>query len=72
MSSIEKQNDEFNALNELILAYNIHNKVAVVDYDYPQVRYNYELAIRNFLNACAINRPDDVQRALFDANVWED
>lgn len=55
LDALKRQNDEFRALDNLIHNYNIHNKVAVVDDCYPEVRYNYDNALRAFIDALRAN-----------------
>lgn len=47
------QRDEFFSLQALWKAYD--DLPAVVDDDYPQMRFYYERALKDFLDACAKN-----------------
>jgi hypothetical protein len=55
MDGIEKQNAEFDALDVLIICYQRMMRVAVVDDDYPEVRHQYETAMKVFIVAAANN-----------------
>lgn len=55
MSGIDRQNREFDALTELAKRWDTLQRVAVVDDDYPQVRRQYEGAMRDFLAAIEAN-----------------
>jgi hypothetical protein len=48
---IELQNVEFRAARALAEALRIHDTVAVVDDDYPEVRHKYESAVRTLIDA---------------------
>lgn len=50
---MQRQTDEFDALDKLIQRYK--NLPAIVDDDYPEQRHYYEAAVRNFLAACKAN-----------------
>jgi len=52
---IDRQNAEFRALDKLVEAYRVHNTVAVVDDDYPEVRHRYEGAVKTFIDAIRAN-----------------
>ena len=52
---IDLQNDEFDALTVLSEQWRRLSLTAVVDDDYPAVRYEYEWALRKFLMACEEN-----------------
>mgnify|MGYP001159308424 FL=1 len=54
MEKLEPQRKEFDALDELIKAYK--NLPAIVDDDYPECRHVYEIKIREFLEACKVNK----------------
>lgn len=53
IKAMQPQIAEFEALNNLIKAYN--NLPAIVDDDYPEMRHYYESNLKAFLNACKIN-----------------
>jgi NTP pyrophosphatase (non-canonical NTP hydrolase) len=55
---MKAQRDEFNAMAKLASAYKA--LPAVVDDDYPEMRHAYEGAIRNFIDALKVNRPDEM------------
>jgi hypothetical protein len=61
-AAMDRQNAEFDALTKLVEAFRIHNTVAVVDDDYPEVRHKYEAALKDFLRICSANRPFDYNR----------
>jgi hypothetical protein len=48
---IELQNVEFRAARALAEALRIHDMVAVVDDDYPEVRHKYESAVNTLIDA---------------------
>lgn len=50
---LKLQNDEFDALDDLIKIYN--SLPAVVDDDYPRMRHYYESALKDFFKACKNN-----------------
>jgi hypothetical protein len=52
---IELQNVEFRSARDLAKALDVHDRVAVVDDDYPEVRHKYESALRTFIEACRAN-----------------
>lgn len=52
---IKTQNNEFDALDLLVDEYRRLKLTAVVDDDYPSVRYDYECALRKFLSAAKAN-----------------
>lgn len=49
------QNAEFDALTKLCECWRVLQQVAVVDDDYPVMRYKYEKALGDFLTACKAN-----------------
>ncbi len=53
--SIEKQNNEFDAVRELAYQYARLIKVPVVDDEYPEYRFDYEDAVRNIIAAFKAN-----------------
>jgi hypothetical protein len=53
--SIESQNVEFNAVNELAKQWRRIQLTPVVDDDYPEVRHDYESAMRSFIEAIRAN-----------------
>lgn len=55
MSTIQSQNDEFEAVAKLALQYERLTKTPVVDDDYPEVRHAYEGAIRAVIAALKAN-----------------
>lgn len=55
MDGIDRQNKEFDALNELIKRWESLQRVAVVDDDYPEYRHYYETALKNFVGAIENN-----------------
>lgn len=56
LERLESQSAEFDAADALCRAVRAHSLTPVVDDDYPEVRHNYESALRAFLAACAANR----------------
>jgi hypothetical protein len=48
---LELQNVEFRAARALAEALRIHDMVAVVDDDYPEVRHKYESAVNTLIDA---------------------
>lgn len=57
IAAMKRQNQEFDALENLIAAYQAHKAVTVVDDDYPEVRHNYETMLAAFIAAYRANRP---------------
>jgi NTP pyrophosphatase (non-canonical NTP hydrolase) len=55
LSGIDRQNREFAALTELSKRWGSLQRVAVVDDDYPEVRHNYEGALKDFVRAIGEN-----------------
>lgn len=55
MDKIKLQNAEFDACDELCKQMRRISMTAVVDDDYPEVRYAYEHALYAFLEACKAN-----------------
>lgn len=49
------QRKEFDAAHDFAKALDRHNRVAVVDDDYPEVRHRYECALSNFIDAMKLN-----------------
>lgn len=52
---IELQNIEFRAARALAKALEIHDKCAVVDDDYPEIRHKYESAVKTLIDAFRMN-----------------
>jgi hypothetical protein len=48
---IALQNEEFTAARALAEALRIHDTVAVVDDDYPEVRHKYESRVKDLIDA---------------------
>jgi hypothetical protein len=55
LGPIKLQNAEFAAARALAEALRIHDTVAVVDDDYPEVRHKYESAVRTLIDAFRAN-----------------
>lgn len=53
--TIKKQNHEYDALEKLQEAYTRIQQTAVVDDDFPRVKFRYEQALQIFLNSCKMN-----------------
>jgi hypothetical protein len=53
---IKLQSDEFDAVRDLAKEYKVITQTAVVDDDYPEVRFRYEVALQRLLTACKANR----------------
>lgn len=52
---IDLQNAEFDACQWLAKQYRRLTATMVVDDDYPEIRHDYESAVRAFLKACKAN-----------------
>lgn len=55
MDKFKLQTAEFNAAAHLAKQYHRLTMTPIVDDDYPQVRFEYDQAVRSFLDACAAN-----------------
>lgn len=65
---IARQNQEFEAMEALALAWRALAQTAVVEDDYPDLLRQYEQARNAYLAACRANEPspdDEVQAAIF-------
>jgi hypothetical protein len=51
----ERQKAEFNAADRLATELRRLQMTPIVDDDYPEVRHDYESAVRSFLEACKAN-----------------
>ena len=56
MNRFELQNTEFDTLTELSKQWDRLKMTPVVDDDYPEVRHDYEGALRSFIKALKANR----------------
>ena len=55
MDKFKLQTAEFDAAAHLAEQYRRLTCTPIVDDDYPQVRFEYDQAVRSFLDACAAN-----------------
>ena len=55
MDRFALQTAEFDAMAHLAEQYRRLTYTPIVDDDYPQVRFEYDQAVRMFLDACAAN-----------------
>jgi len=55
MSTFETQRKEFDAADEFAKQLKRHNATAVVDDDYPEVRFQYESALAGLMDAMKNN-----------------
>lgn len=55
MDRFQLQTAEFDAAAHLAEQYRRLTCTPIVDDDYPQVRFQYDQAVRSFLDACAAN-----------------
>jgi len=53
--SMKAQREEFDAMDKLVKAYNRLSQTAIVDDDYPEMRYHYESKLAALLKAMTAN-----------------
>jgi hypothetical protein len=61
--AIDRQNKEFEAVRGLAEQYRRITLTPIVDDDYPEVRFAYDQAVRTFIDALKVNRPELLRRA---------
>lgn len=60
---IALQQAEFDALSDLVKRYQRLTMTPIVDDDYPEMRHYYEVAVRNFIDACQKNGRRGINRS---------